>query len=96
MESRKRINGLIILITGATGFLGSRLIECLVNGEYEDDIIIRALCRTPNKFKGFSQNKVKVEPVKGDIMDKDSIKSAIKDVDLVMLPTLSFINNLFV
>lgn len=60
-----------ILITGASGYIGGRLLEALLPSEYS----LRALMRETSDLSG-------VEVVKGDILDKDSLKKALKGVDV--------------
>lgn len=67
-----------ILITGATGFLGSNLVKRLVQ---EGDCQIRALVRSSSNTD-LIDNLV-VQKILGDVRDKDSIYRAMKGVDLV-------------
>jgi len=66
----------MILVTGGTGFIGSYLVRFLV--EQGEDV--RVLVRDYSKLKSLG---VKVDFVKGDITDKESLKKAFKDVDKV-------------
>jgi uncharacterized protein YbjT (DUF2867 family) len=59
-----------ILVTGASGFVGSHLAEVLVEKGYS----VRAMTRDPEKYDGAG------EPVFGDVGDADSLDKALKDV----------------
>ena len=66
-----------ILVTGATGYIGGRLIPQLLDKGYE----IRAFVRDPRRLEGkkwFS----KIEVFKGDLSNAADIKEAIKDIDV--------------
>jgi uncharacterized protein YbjT (DUF2867 family) len=67
----------LILVTGATGYIASRLIPQLLNHGYR----IRALARQPQRLK----NKIwfpQVEMAQGDVMDPSTLVPAFKDVDM--------------
>jgi uncharacterized protein YbjT (DUF2867 family) len=65
-----------ILIAGATGYVGTRLIPKLV----EEGHVIRCLARNPEKLT--DRNWPGVEFVQGDVLDLTSLKSALKDIDI--------------
>ncbi len=66
-----------VLVTGATGFIGSHLVEALL----KKGIHVRCLLRNPDNLKWL--RNLPVEVVQGDITHKDSLKEAVKDVDQV-------------
>jgi len=72
-----------ILITGATGFIGSHLTEFCVEQGYE----VRAYDRyNPNNNWGWLENseyKNEIEVILGDIRDYDSVYDAMKECDAV-------------
>ena len=65
-----------ILVTGATGYIGGRLIPELLKKGYG----VRAFVRDPKRLRGkkwFSD----VEVVEGDLAEIETLKSALKDCD---------------
>lgn len=65
-----------VLVTGATGYLGGRLLEHLQNAGYQ----IRCMARRPD----FLQPKVSpgTEVVQGDVLVPQTLDSALEDVDV--------------
>lgn len=59
-----------ILVTGATGFVGHRLVAALVDQGHE----VRAMTRRPESYDGPGQ------PVAGDVHDPDSLVEPLTDV----------------
>lgn len=70
----------VYLVTGATGFLGNRIVKMLL----EEEKIVRVFVR-----QDYPDDRVEV--VKGDLMDLDSIRRAVKGSDVVF-HTASFIS----
>ncbi len=72
-----------VLVTGAGGFIGSHLCDALVEKGYE----VRAFVRYNSRnFWGWIENslyKSRIEVVVGDIRDYDSVKDAVKGVDMI-------------
>jgi nucleoside-diphosphate-sugar epimerase len=66
-----------VLVTGANGFVGSHLVEGLLQRGYQ----VRCLVRKTSNLRWLSG--LKVEYVYGDIADKGSLAKALKDVDYV-------------
>ncbi len=65
------------LVTGATGFIGSHLVEKLISNKAQ----VRALVReTSNKQL---LEKLEVELVEGDILNKNSLRKALMGIDIV-------------
>ncbi len=68
----------LVLVCGATGYVGGRLVERLLNAGYR----VRCLARDPAKLSGMSfVSDVRCEIVSGDLSDQASIRSALKNVD---------------
>jgi len=73
-----------VLVTGATGFIGSHLVEKLVDKGYDVKALVRS--KETGKTKEESLNLLKnlnVKIIYGDLLELDSLKKAVKDVDRV-------------
>jgi sterol-4alpha-carboxylate 3-dehydrogenase (decarboxylating) len=70
----------VYLVTGATGFLGNRIVKMLVDEGKKVRVFVRQ-----------DYNDDRVEVLKGDLTDLDSIRRAVKGVDVVF-HTASFIS----
>jgi len=66
-----------IMVTGATGFIGNKLVEILC----DDNNIIHTLCRSSSDTSRLTHPNIKI--FKGDILDKASIEEAMKGCELV-------------
>jgi uncharacterized protein YbjT (DUF2867 family) len=60
-----------ILVTGASGFVGSALARALASGGYD----VRALTRDPDRYRGAGA------PVRGDLADPGTLDAALDGVD---------------
>ncbi len=65
----------IVLLTGASGYVGGRLISLLE----QRAIRLRCLVRTPEKLK--ARVAATTEVVRGDVLDPPSLAAALRDVD---------------
>ena len=65
------------LVTGATGFVGSHLVEALVGNGDE----VTALVRSPGKAKLLTQLGIRQVP--GDLYDAAALANAVRDQDVV-------------
>jgi uncharacterized protein YbjT (DUF2867 family) len=68
----------MILVTGATGFVGSNLVRRLRH----DDIAVRALVRNP--AKGQALKDIGVDIAEGDVSDKASLEKAVAGCERVV------------
>jgi uncharacterized protein YbjT (DUF2867 family) len=73
----------VILITGASGFIGSRLLNELIENKEQKDVnyVIRGLSRHKNQFDSekLRNSPVSVEIIEGDLSDYDDyIKGFIR------------------
>lgn len=66
-----------VLITGATGFIGSHLVDAFLEKGDEVRVLVRASSLSQS-LKG-----KRIEVVKGDYGDIESLKKAVKDVDYI-------------
>ena len=61
-----------ILVTGASGFIGSRLCPALIDAGHQ----VRAMTRTPERYSGAG------DPVAADVSDPDSLPPVLADIDV--------------
>ncbi len=64
--------GLTVLVTGATGFVGSHLARALVEEGHQ----VRAMTRRPDDYEGAG------DPVGGDVFEPKTIAKAMRGVDV--------------
>jgi len=65
-------------VTGATGYIGGRLVPALL----ESGFLVRALARKPDKLAAVPWRD-SIEVAKGDLGDSASLRSALEGVDVV-------------
>ncbi len=63
-----------VLVTGATGFVGRRLVPALL----EQGHAVRAMTRNPGSYTGPG------EPVRGDVADRPALETALTGVDVAI------------
>ena len=71
----------MILITGLTGLSGSAFYKVLCREGFNEKI--RVLIRPTTNLKMFENSPLDIEFVTGDILNKDSLKNALKNCDTV-------------
>ena len=76
-----------ILVTGATGTVGSEVVKQLVSSSDNNNIIIRAAIHSQNKADNFKQYKT-VQTVNMDYNKPQTIADALNHVDKLFLLTL--------
>ncbi|MFC1765682.1 NmrA family NAD(P)-binding protein, partial [Planctomycetota bacterium] len=68
-------NKRVVLVTGATGYIGGRLVSRLLTAGYT----VRCLVRTPRKLESRSwYNHPRLTVIAGDAGDKVSVQSALE------------------
>ncbi|KAL0032087.1 hypothetical protein WJX77_004311 [Trebouxia sp. C0004] len=80
--NRQKIKGKTALVAGATGGVGSRVVQCLVN----EGVRVRALVRDYTKVNSDLYTK-NVEVIKGDVYQYSTLPAAMKGCDFVVCAT---------
>src|ERR1041385_2882043 len=70
-------NSQLILVTGATGYVGGRLVPRLLEAGYR----VRCLVRDPNRLQGRPWLK-RVEVISGDALAENTLADAMKGVSV--------------
>ncbi|MDA0196467.1 MAG: SDR family oxidoreductase [Bacteroidetes bacterium] len=65
-----------ILLTGATGYIGKRLLPILVEKGYE----VICCVRDPDRFNPPASLRSQIQVIQVDLLDKDSLKNIPKDI----------------
>ncbi|WP_037683606.1 SDR family oxidoreductase [Streptomyces griseus] len=77
MKGDERGAGPRCLVTGATGYIGGRLVPELLAAGYR----VRCLARSPDRLRGHPWSD-EAEAVRGDVTDAGSVAEAMRDVDV--------------
>lgn len=70
-----------VLVTGATGFVGSHLVENLLERGYDATVLVRSTAQRKYVLPWLYDGRVEV--IYGDITDFSRVKTALKDMDVV-------------
>ncbi len=65
-----------ILLTGATGYVGGRLLSCLLDSGFS----VRCSARTPESLSHIDHKNAEI--VKADLLELETMESALKGIDL--------------
>jgi uncharacterized protein YbjT (DUF2867 family)/uncharacterized protein YndB with AHSA1/START domain len=75
MTPQPGIDNNLVLVTGATGYVGGRLVPRLLENGYR----VRVLVRDPRRLQGRPWLEA-VEVVQGDVLDPETLPAALQDV----------------
>lgn len=74
-QSPESPNNAIVLLTGASGYVGGRLLPLL----QQQPVTLRCLARSPDKLRPLVQEDTEI--VQGDVLDPSSLAAALQDVE---------------
>ncbi|MFE9311515.1 SDR family oxidoreductase [Streptomyces sp. NPDC088353] len=77
MNGEDTRDGQRCLVTGATGYIGGRLVPELLDAGHR----VRCLARSPGKLRDHPW-AARTEVVRGDVTDPESVAAALRDVDV--------------
>lgn len=77
-RERMGSGGSLCLVTGATGYVGGRLVPRLLAGGHR----VRCLVRTPEKLRDVPWRD-QVEVVRGDLLDEEAVRAACEGADVL-------------
>jgi uncharacterized protein YbjT (DUF2867 family) len=77
MDSMLKNKDMRVLVTGATGYVGSRLVPLLLNEGYS----LRVLARDPQRLQGRPWLS-DVEVIAGDVLKPETLPYSLKEVDI--------------
>ncbi|MEE1736531.1 SDR family oxidoreductase [Streptomyces sp. BE147] len=77
MDQQDTATGLRCLVTGATGYIGGRLVPELLDAGHR----VRCLARTPGKLRDHPWTG-RTDVVRGDVLDPESLRIAMRGVDV--------------
>lgn len=73
-NSREAVNVPVVLLTGASGYVGCRLVSLLE----QTPVVLRCLARNPDKLRPLVKEATQV--VRGDVLDPVSLDDAMRGV----------------
>jgi len=75
------------LVTGATGFIGSHLVEYLIKKGHKVRVLVRKKEFEKRPFDRIDSikliNQLNVEICFGDLLDNNSLKKCVKNIDVI-------------
>ena len=77
----KSLSGKSVLVTGATGFVGSRLAECLA---VDEKAVVTGLGRNINRVSHLSDKGISLEKV--DLRNTDALKRVVEGQEFFFIP----------
>lgn len=88
MESDKHIVGPddILLVTGATGFIGAKVVECLINRGFRHIRCIVRPSSDPSKVEALracQRKDARVEVIQGNLLAREDCAAAVRDVSVI-------------
>lgn len=69
-----------VLLTGATGYVGSRLLPRLL----ETGAVVRCMARRPERIRGPEGHPGRLERVRADVLNPADLRAALQDVDVAV------------
>jgi UDP-glucose 4-epimerase len=81
------VKGKKILITGATGFIGSHLVKRLANEGNDLVLLVRSIEKAKKIFENHMPKNVEI--IAGDVLDIDILKKCVRDVDIIFHEAVS-------
>jgi nucleoside-diphosphate-sugar epimerase len=76
-----------ILITGATGFIGSRVLECLLDRGFRNLVCMVRPARDASGIEAIAERaspSAKIEVLKGNLLSRQDCEAACKDVAVIL------------
>jgi UDP-glucose 4-epimerase len=73
-----------ILVTGATGKVGSHFIHHILQSEAGRDVRIRALCHNRSLVSQVEESRERIETVRGSMSDREAVRRAVQGVTHVV------------
>lgn len=71
-----RLDAPVVLLAGATGYVGGRLIPLLE----QQSVVLRCLARSPDKLRSVVSGTTQI--IQGDVLDPGSLDEALRGVDI--------------
>lgn len=79
-QRQSRMRAMKVFLTGATGFVGSHVLERLLSEGHH----VRALVRDPEKLSGWARATGELEAVRGDVVTGEGLDEGMRGADAVI------------